>query len=248
MLIPLWKPTSTNQVISHLSYPANNKDTTTLVPGPWRKPFPLKHYRRQLQSNHSSKSKSNAKLYLLNTPGGEIKDTTGVCDNDDNSVHVIKSNISNLPEPCLGTYSSDDNRCLGGTTSITISGSATMNESQYHSSEQYLESKCLTFSQKNKRISNCDSTCPTIYNPSNNQYNRQGGVSSSSRLARLKYATLTRNGAYFKSANGTKKINKGAYSNSGVNNNIRYNTSKCENHVIKGYVKNGTRLAHENCI
>lgn len=51
----------------------------------------------------------------------------------------------------------------------------------------------------------------TIYKPNNMQYAQQGGVSASSRLARLKYNTLNRNGSVFTSAAGAVNANSGRY-------------------------------------
>lgn len=51
----------------------------------------------------------------------------------------------------------------------------------------------------------------TIYKPNNIQYAQQGGVSSGSRIARLKYNTLNNNGAAFNSAAGAVNINSGRY-------------------------------------
>jgi hypothetical protein len=55
----------------------------------------------------------------------------------------------------------------------------------------------------------CNNT--VIYKPNNLQYAQQGGVSSSSRISRLKYNTLNNNGAAFNSAAGAVNINAGRY-------------------------------------
>jgi hypothetical protein len=51
----------------------------------------------------------------------------------------------------------------------------------------------------------------TIYKPNNTQFAQQGGVSSSSRLARLKYNTLNGYGAEYLSATGAFGVNSGRY-------------------------------------
>jgi hypothetical protein len=51
----------------------------------------------------------------------------------------------------------------------------------------------------------------TIYKPNNQQYSQQGAVTSSSRLARLKYNTITDNGASFRTAYGAVGANAGKY-------------------------------------
>ena len=85
-----------------------------------------------------------------------------------------------------------------------------------------------------------------IYKPSNKKYGTQGGVSSSGRMARMKYATQTRNGAYFMNARGAKQLNKGTYTSSGINTNIQNNKPLCNSSIIN---KNRTKkIAHNNCI
>jgi len=51
----------------------------------------------------------------------------------------------------------------------------------------------------------------TIYKPNNTQFAQQGGVTSSSRIARLKYNTLNKNGAEYQSASGAMGVNSGRY-------------------------------------
>lgn len=54
-------------------------------------------------------------------------------------------------------------------------------------------------------------TIKTIYKPSNRTFGVQGAVSSSSRVARLKYNTITQNGASFNSVGGLAAANAGKY-------------------------------------
>jgi len=51
----------------------------------------------------------------------------------------------------------------------------------------------------------------TIYKPSNNQFATQGAVDNGTRLAKLKYDTITTNGASFRSAFGAQSANAGKY-------------------------------------
>ena len=51
----------------------------------------------------------------------------------------------------------------------------------------------------------------TIYKPNNRQYATQGAVSSSSRLLRLQYNTITKNGNSFRTAWGNQGANAGKY-------------------------------------
>lgn len=60
---------------------------------------------------------------------------------------------------------------------------------------------------------NCTDNTPgtTIYKPSNAQFATQGAVSSSSRIDRLKYNTITQNGASLRTAWGDEGANAGKY-------------------------------------
>jgi hypothetical protein len=52
---------------------------------------------------------------------------------------------------------------------------------------------------------------PVFYKPNNSQYAQQGGVSSSTRIARLKYDTITTVAATYRSAYGAQVANELAY-------------------------------------
>lgn len=64
-----------------------------------------------------------------------------------------------------------------------------------------------------RATANCFNPCNNrvIYKPNNTQFAQQGGVSSSSRMARLKYNTLNNNGAEYRSADGAFGVNSGRY-------------------------------------
>ena len=69
-----------------------------------------------------------------------------------------------------------------------------------------------TGSQIREPINCLTRKCETvIYKPNNVQYAQQGSVSSSSRIARLKYNNLNQNGAAYNSAIGAVGINSGRY-------------------------------------
>ena len=63
-----------------------------------------------------------------------------------------------------------------------------------------------------KCVTNPAGTQTTIYKPNNQQFSQQGAVSSGSRLAKLKYDTITKNGNSFRSAYGQQGANAGKYS------------------------------------
>lgn len=82
----------------------------------------------------------------------------------------------------------------------------------------YNESRCFTYEQNIrpdqctniKRASQCLPS-QVVYKPNNPQYAQQGGVSSSSRLSRLKYNTLNHNGGEYVSAQGAVNLNSGRF-------------------------------------
>ena len=116
----------------------------------------------------------------------------------------------------------------------------TNNKTYYTSANQYLYSRNQTFSQNeyhnfrqgsatakpgstyttdNKYSSNTVSHCstnsteyvPVYYKPNNSKFAEQGAVTSSNRLVRLKYDTITRSGVQFRAAYGTSVENALAY-------------------------------------
>lgn len=65
--------------------------------------------------------------------------------------------------------------------------------------------KCVTNENPNGKQT-------TIYKPNNRGFSQQGAVSSSNRLAKLKYDTITKNGNSLRSAFGREGANAGKYS------------------------------------
>lgn len=121
-----------------------------------------------------------------------------------------------------------------------IRTSGAISKSYYTDTKAYLKSRCSTFSQKQSiakiadntyatptnpyqgstqfSTNNCtnpmnnkECTNVTYYNPNNVQYAQQGAVDSSTRLARLNYNTITKNGASFNSADGAQYATTGKY-------------------------------------
>jgi len=79
-----------------------------------------------------------------------------------------------------------------------------------------------------------------IYKPNNSQYGRQGAVSSSSRIQRLKLNTINKNGASFSTAWGAAASNAGKYSS---NVNAPYFIKSKNNVCYKSqYHRNGNKL------
>ena len=87
-----------------------------------------------------------------------------------------------------------------------------------------------------KKCTNNNSRVTTIYKPNNSQYSQQGAVSSSSRLTRLKYNTITKNGNSFKSAWGHEGANAGKYQ--GTSDSPYFLKTKNQNICMPICVKN----------
>lgn len=115
-----------------------------------------------------------------------------------------------------------------------------LSKSYYSDSKAYLKSRCKTYDQKlsiqeisgntydseliaNNSVEfatnnctkpyqigrNCKNT--TIYKPNNMQFATQGAVDNGTRLAKLKYDTITKNGASFRTALGEAAASAGKY-------------------------------------
>ena len=129
-----------SSIIPNIAYPSTNSNTSSLVPPLWKKPGPIKHYRRQLQPTYYSKSRRTS-VDRINAPGGSIYKNSYTC-TDDSSVKVIKTSVLQDLESCLGTYNLQKyNTCVGGTMSVNRSGNAEFNQKVYNSSQEYLQSR-----------------------------------------------------------------------------------------------------------
>jgi len=126
-------------------------------------------------------------------------------------------------------------------TTIIKSAVTLLKKNYYSDTKGYLQSRCQTYDQKlstnpipgnnytgpasdsptgsqvyytencSKKCTTNNSRVTTIYKPNNQQYSQQGAVDSSSRLDRLKYNTINKNGKSFKTAWGQQGANAGRY-------------------------------------
>ena len=83
-------------------------------------------------------------------------------------------------------------------------------------SQEFYTNNCTNPYQTGRQCSNT-----TIYKPSNAQYAVQGAVDNGTRLAKLKYDTITKNGASFRTAFGEAAANAGKYQG-GYNGSASY--------------------------
>lgn len=139
-----------------------------------------------------------------------------------------------------GVYATK-NICCTPENNIIKSATTLLSKSYYTDSRAYLKARCKLYSQKQTiqeipgktydsvliannsvefNTNNCSypsqtgksNTCNiSIYKPSNSQFATQGAVDNGTRLAKLKYDTITKNGASFASAWGQQGANAGKY-------------------------------------
>ena len=167
-------------------------------------PNPIRHYRKQYTSESQSFS-NNSFIGFFDKPGNYIvseKNKDELCQNSNINIHLI--GLNDECSPLLGDkdYDGSLNKtiCIASNPqSMIIKRASTVLEDKYKSSnKEYLYKKCKTFTQNlpsnndistnNGTFTNCDSDgCRTTFNPSNRRYQVQGPVTSSSRIASLKY-------------------------------------------------------------
>jgi hypothetical protein len=169
--------------------PMTKYDSIPNIPG---KPNPIKQWRKQLQpSVTQNRIQSHATIQTLDhavkTDASFCKAYTDIYNNEQ------CEGVAN--EPCVN---------------IRRSANTIINKKFCWNSKQYLQSRCKTFDQ-NQTLgaatskpyeyiatscgSQFDDSIPTcnnivIHKPNNTQFKQQGGVSSGSRIAKLKYDTI----------------------------------------------------------
>ena len=165
---------------------------------------PLKHYRKQYTLNSNYSFSNNSYIGILDKPGSYIvSDKTCNSSNNTNmNVHIIGLKDECTPQISDKIYDSSLNRtiCIASNPqSLVIKRANTKLDNNYCSSQkEYIYKKCKSFEQNlpsnnnitinNGTFTNCDSDgCKTTFNPSNRRYQVQGPVTSSSRIASLKY-------------------------------------------------------------
>lgn len=92
--------------------------------------------------------------------------------------------------------------CPSGCGVIVVPPSDSPNGTQVRNSQNCQQQTCTKGTTQ---------SCKTIYKPSNSQFATQGAVSSSARIDRLKYNTITQNGNSLRTAWGSEGANAGRY-------------------------------------
>ena len=165
---------------------------------------PLKHYRKQYVLTDNYSFSNNSYIGILDKPGSYIVSDNS-CDSSNNTnmyIHIMGLKDECTPQISDKIYDSSLNRtiCIASNPqSLVIKRANTKLDDNYCSSQkEYIYKKCKSFEQNlpsnnnitinNGTFTNCDSDgCKTTFNPSNRRYQVQGPVTSSSRIASLKY-------------------------------------------------------------
>lgn len=155
------------------------------------------------------------------------------------AIQIGAVDASNSYQIQTGIYTTKT-MCNTPENNVIKSAVTLLSKSYYSDSKAYLKARCKTFGQKQsiqeipnqtydsvnigensvEYITNnctnpyqtgrqCSNT--TIYKPSNAQFATQGAVDNGTRLAKLKYDTITKNGASFRTAFGEAAANAGKY-------------------------------------
>tara|TARA_B100000242_G_scaffold289756_1_gene260051 strand:- start:920 stop:1711 length:792 start_codon:yes stop_codon:yes gene_type:complete len=196
-----WKNNTNNIIVSKnvLNTPTTSNNNCKAwnncsVKSPYKfNPNPIRHYRKQYVANNSFSK--NSLIGHLDKPGNYIVTSKNDCvDCADNNVMNLHVNIYNTPNNC----DKENNNC-----NIIKRATTVLNDEYSSSSKELLYKKCktynqnLSFNQSTKTVVNgtmtsstCNSDtnkCLTTFNPSNQKYQVQGPVTSSTRIAALKY-------------------------------------------------------------
>ena len=150
------------------------------------KPNPMKQWRKQLAPYIGSAVQSKPTIQDIDDA---IKTSKPICKAHQDILVVDK---------CIGVKGS--NPCVTGSFQVRRSANTIINKKFCWNSKQYLQSRCKTYDQNatiGKHLTNysyqsghCDPSCNIVYKPNNKQFSKQGGVSSSARIAKLKYDTI----------------------------------------------------------
>ena len=199
---------------------------------------PIKHWRKQLQATtlHEGRSISHASIGMpMDRPGGQVITSVDTLCNTCNgsaeliqtihkdssckSCNPIKSNIQDSDNRYISNKAYMQSRCITSDQKLAYNPASfvtyfstagiPLEPSDSSSGAQVRETNaCYTPLYPSTYTQQCNTT---IYKPNNSQFAQQGGVSSGSRISRLKYNTLNNNGAAYNSASGAVGINTGRY-------------------------------------
>ena len=185
------------------AYPSNQRpmtryDTISNTPG---KPNPIKQWRKQLMPSVTiNHIQSHPTIQTLDNAirTSQPSQINKLCNSYEDVYFINK---------CIGV--ADVKPCATGSFNIPRSANTVINKNFCWNNKQYLERRCKTYDQnqtvgkhieENEYFSASGAcidpniTCNTkkvIYKPNNKPFKQQGGVSSSARIAKLKYDTIS---------------------------------------------------------
>jgi hypothetical protein len=176
--------------------PPTNTDTNLVGSSSHGKPFPIKHWRKQLIPTNPTSS-TQVSISQMDNPSVSI-----LTSHSDNK-HVVYNELLSTPS-CLGVNT--ENGCVGGTNNVRRRATTVMSAKYSSSTKQYLQKRGKTFEQnqlKGTQISgySYNSTMPSydknnnqcksvIYKPSNSVFKTQGAVTSGGYTDKIKQDSL----------------------------------------------------------
>lgn len=221
-----WKSPNNYATISRNIKPFTNKDPSYNEPGAFRKPRPIKHYRKGIFINNENSNKftksSNGMPYLLetiqNTPGMFHCTTNHINSDQCNGTPIIYVNNKLYDTTDTPTYQSDEYCCnkeKDALKHVIYANTGYIPPTYYSSYTQYIHGRGNTYQQK---IFDFESTSnpalntyviPNVYNskdcvnvsvykPSNPQFAIQNAVSGGTRVLKLSTTTIERSKLLYK--------------------------------------------------
>jgi hypothetical protein len=229
-----WKGKTLNQITSTLrknTYVLNQGDNINIF-----KPNPVKLYRKEIASQTitSGNPRVSSSVEDFERPNGysivsSVLTPAGNCTSLANTLDIDFPNskyemgeaiqLSADPKICFSQADNARRRCRSGGAAIKQYDITNRKKNYYTSSKQYLYDRNQTFDQNQFKYTVSDKNecaAPTV-KMSNSRFYTQGGVSSSDRIARVRYEEITNAAAQTANAYGAETANALAY---GVNATI----------------------------
>jgi hypothetical protein len=176
--------------------PQTNTDANLVGSSSHGKPFPMKHWRKQLIPTNPT---SSTQVYIKQIDNPSVSILTDYSDKQ----HVVYNQLISTPD-CLGVKTG--NVCYGGTNNVRRRATTVLSPSYSSSTKQYLQKRGRTFEQnqlKGTKISgnSYNSTIPSydknnnqcksvIYKPNNSVFAIQGAATSQGYISKLKQDAL----------------------------------------------------------
>jgi len=196
------------------AYPSNQRpmtkyDSIPNIPG---KPNPIKHWRKQIAPSVSEDViQSHATFQSLENG---VKTDMDLCKSYTDVLYVDTCNGVEGSNPCVtGSFQITrsastiiDKKFCWNSKQYLQSRNKTYDQNQnlgaHIDGSNYSRSSCITYKEKssgdlklngnsfNYDVVTCSDAKPIIHKPNNKAFKQQGGVSSSARIAKLKYDTI----------------------------------------------------------